>query len=398
MKRLFHSVVIFVFALSASAGTELADYVNKPDSHYGWKIVSKQSNEDGSVFILEMTSQQWLTKKEVDYPVWQHRMAVYVPENAQHETALLKIGGGTRTSMLKYTGSRLLMDIALRTKTVTASILNVPNQPLVFNDDPEKRVREEDDILAYQWAKHLKNKDSKQLALLPMVKSVVRAMDTITALCASDKVDTPVSVKHFVLTGKSKRGWTTWLTGATDKRVIAIAPQVIDLLNMQVSMKHHHRAYGEYSRAVYPYVENGIMAAIDTPQSEASLKILDPFSYRQMLTMPKMIINSGGDQFFLPDSSQFYFDKLIGPKYLRYIPNCGHGLNGTEGWTLLSFYSSVLNKTPMPDYTWNVTEEGQIFVTTETEPIAVKLWQIDNAESRDFRVDVTGENLENIIA
>ena len=33
--------------------------------------------------------------------------------------------------------------------------------------------------------------------------------------------------------------------------------------------------------------------------------------YRQRLSIPKYIINSSGDDFFTPDSSQFYFKKLI---------------------------------------------------------------------------------------
>ena len=43
--------------------------------------------------------------------------------------------------------------------------------------------------------------------------------------------------------------------------------------------------------------------------------------------MPKYLHNSTGDEFFVSDSSRFYYDDLQGPKYLRYFPNTGHGLN-----------------------------------------------------------------------
>jgi PhoPQ-activated pathogenicity-related protein len=39
-------------------------------------------------------------------------------------------------------------------------------------------------------------------------------------------------VNKFMLAGESKRGWTTWMTGPIDDRVIAMAPVVLSNLNM----------------------------------------------------------------------------------------------------------------------------------------------------------------------
>lgn len=382
-------VACTLFGCFATAGTELADYIAKPDTAYQWSQVSQQSNELGSMYVLQMNSQRWLTEQDVDQPLWHHGMVVYVPNKVAHKTALLLIGGGNNNIDYTKLGSSLLMKVALRTESVTAMISNVPNQPLVFKCDPERRRLSEDDILGFAWARFLENDDPTWLTLLPMTKSAVRAMDTVTALCRD--LPRPVAVDSFVVTGKSKRGWTTWLTAAADKRVVAIAPQVIDLLNMERSMEHHRAAYGEFSRAVGPYVKNGVMDAMGTPRSALSLSIIDPYTYRSTLTIPKLLLNSSGDQFFLLDSSQFYFNELQGAKYLRYIPNCGHSLDGSEAATLLAFYASVLNRTQMPEYTWSVTPAGQIRVTAKTEPMAVRVWQADNAAARDFRVDVTGK-------
>jgi PhoPQ-activated pathogenicity-related protein len=55
----------------------------------------------------------------------------------------------------------------------------VPNQPLVFNGDGQKLS--EDAITAFSWEKFLTSGDETWPFRLPMTKSVVRAMDTITS-------------------------------------------------------------------------------------------------------------------------------------------------------------------------------------------------------------------------
>ena len=67
-------------------------------------------------------------------------------------------------------------------------------------------------------------------ARLPMTKSAVRALDTVTEFMKSE-AGGKINVETFMVAGGSKRGWTTWTTAAVDKRVVAIAPMVIDLLN-----------------------------------------------------------------------------------------------------------------------------------------------------------------------
>ena len=93
--------------------------------------------------------------------------------------------------------------IATRTETVVTEVRNVPNEPLVFAGESEERT--EDGIIAYTWDKFLRTGDEKWPARLPMTKSAVRALDTVTAFCASDAGGN-VTVDEFFVAGGSKRG------------------------------------------------------------------------------------------------------------------------------------------------------------------------------------------------
>src|SRR5208283_1090903 len=131
-----------------------------------------------------------------------------------------------------------------------------------------------------------------------------------------------------------------------------------------------------------------IMEWNGTPQYKALMKIVEPYEYRQRLTMPKFIVNAAGDQFFLPDSSQFYFKDLPGIKYLRYVPNADHSLKGSGARsTLLACYNAVLYNVPLPRFDWTLPGDGSIRVTTQVPPSEVKLWQATNPDARDFRLE-----------
>jgi PhoPQ-activated pathogenicity-related protein len=368
--------------------TALDRYVAAPDTNYSFRLLSSRTVPEGKIHVLEMVSQAWLTANEVNQPRWTHWLSLAVPAEVKSRTALIYITGGNNDKGPPKGPDAKLSRIAVETKSVAAELRNVPNQPLVFGGDG--RPRFEDDLIAYTWDKFLRGGDGRWPARLPMTKAVVRAMDTVTAYCRSPEGGN-LAVERFMVAGASKRGWTTWATAAVDPRVVAIAPVVIDILNVETSMRHHYAAYGFWAPAVHDYVDHDIMNWVGLPQFKALMKIEDPFEYRERYVMPKLILNATGDQFFLPDSSQYYFEQLPGQKYLRYVPNADHSLKGSDAWdTLLAFYQAVLKGPALPRFTWALENDGAITVKATDRPREIRLWQATNPEARDFRLDTLG--------
>ncbi|HML18848.1 MAG TPA: PhoPQ-activated pathogenicity-related family protein [Bryobacteraceae bacterium] len=386
-RRLLCALAAIAIPLAArSKETALDRYVHAPDPSYHYEYFNRIPGDDCSGIVLDLTSQTWKPPVAPDRTVWKHWLIIVRPHEVRYTTAFLYITGGSNGDPAPVTVDPMLADIANTTHSAVVELRMVPNQPLTFPDGRKPNLVE-DEFIAYTWDKFLRTGNDIWPARLPMTKAAVKAMDAAQAYLASDGT----KIEHFVVAGAAKRGWTTWTTAAVDKRVVAIAPMVIDLLNIEPSFEHHYRAYGFYSPAVKDYEDLGIMKWSGTPEYRALMKIVEPYEYRDRLTMPKYIVNASGDRYFLPDSSRFYFDDLKGEKYLRYIPNADHSLKGSnarEG--LIAFYDAFLKKQPRPKFSWKFEDDGSIRVTAVTGPSEVKLWQATNPEHRDFRLSAIG--------
>jgi len=138
-----------------------------------------------------------------------------------------------------------------------------------------------------------------------------------------------MDVDQFMVCGASKRGWTTWLTGAVDSRVIGIAPIVMDMLNFKPNVLHMIKAYGGWTFAFQDYYDLNLTEWFDIPGADATqavchsvvgatspcvvspevfdplVNIIDPLVYKENLTMPKLVIDATDDEFFMPDDDHF---------------------------------------------------------------------------------------------
>lgn len=107
------------------------------------------------------------------------------------------------------------------------------------------------------------------------------------------------NIKKWMAMGASKRGWTTWLLGAVaGDRLMGIAPVVMDLLNFSQGVQHMWQTLGNWTFAFTDYLDMGIPGYFGTPVVDVLAAVIDPLMYKENLTMPKLVIDATGDEFF----------------------------------------------------------------------------------------------------
>ncbi len=378
-------------ALIPESSFPLKTYVETADPAFRYEIKETIRGESWTEYRVYLVSGTWLTEKEVDEPQWWHWLTIVVPDKVRETESLMLIGGGSRGETEPIPANEEMIRAALVTGSVVSHISNIPFQPIDFKNDTAKGVYE-DDLIAFAWMQFIEGGASedlqKWLPRFPMTRAVVKAMDVVQEICEFNQSQ----VEEFFVAGASKRGWTTWDVAAVDERVTGIAPVVIDLLNIIPSFQHHWQCYGEWAPAIDPYANLGVMNYLDSDEFFALLKLVEPYQFLERLTMPKLLINATCDEFFVTDSWKFYWDDLQGEKYLQYVPNVGHGLDGSYlPENLVSFYYATISDKEIPDFSWHISKDTIYAEIDPESEYQIRIWEAINKSSRDFKSYVVGD-------
>ena len=358
-------------------------YIAKEDDSYQWKKV--RQSKLGSVEYAELilTSQTW---RDI---VWKHQLHIIKPSSAPADCkqAVLFIAGGRWRDELEDPTrevrppreAALLTAVAEQLKTPVAILQHVPFQPMFGG-------MVEDEIISLTFENFIRTGDQEWPLLLPMVKSAVRGMDAVQEFSGEEW---DLQIEEFTVTGASKRGWTTWLTGAVDPRAAAIAPMVIDTLNLAPQMKHQLFSWGKYSEQIEDYTRRGIQQQMGTPLGLALQAIVDPYAYRERLNQPKLLIMGTNDRYWPLDALNLYWDGLNGQKYILYVPNNGHGITDFQRviGSLTALHRHSTGEQPLPNLDWDFAaspEALELSIASEQQPDEVRIW-LATSESRDFR-------------
>jgi len=230
------------------------------------------------------------------------------------------------------------------------------------------------------------------LLRFPMTKAAVNAMTVVQTFVSQERQH---GIDGFVVGGASKRGWTTWTTAAVDRRVVAIVPMVAPVLNLTAIMNRMYQAYGTFSFALDDYAAENVPAFINLPQFADLLELVGPSAFIDRLTMPKLVICATGDEFFMPESAEFFWKDLLGEKHLMMVPNAEHSLEGHQIDVLLNiqqFVESFIHQRSVPTLQWEFSNNGSVITTVLSQkPKTVTLWEAYNPTARDFRLLTCGE-------
>ena len=359
----------------------LADYVYASDPATRFAPVSQGELAGGTWRTFRLVSQRW---RGVE---WTHEFSVFVPTNVIAARGavpmmLLIDGGSSKKRPTEADGPsdvvKLVAAAAKAARLPAAVIRQVPYQPMFDG-------LMEDGLIAHSFVEYAKTGDPTWPLLLPMVKAAVAAMDAAAEVARADwKLD----IEGFVVTGASKRGWTSWLTAAVDPRVVAVVPQVIDMLSMDRHLRLQVQSFGGLSDNLTDYTSRGIEKLLGTPRGRELIGIVDPFSYRERLTVPKLIALGTNDPYWPLEALSLYRTDLPGACWVSYCPNAGHGIPGQRlGGLVVAMGKHVSGDEPLPDLRWRFEPAGDgtaCELHAAAQPERVVLWQAAS-NTRDFR-------------
>ncbi len=370
-------------ALKVTPKNALESYLNIEDNAFTWEVKDSFKIGEVTAYDLLLTSQKWREH------TWKHQLTILVPKETSYDGSLLFITGGSltdgmpnwKTKEKNGSESSAMAQIAQKNKGIVSIVRQVPMQPLYDGDLVE------DQLISFTLHNYKNDKDPTWPLLFPMVKSAVRAMDAVQEF-SKEKLQKDIT--RFTVSGASKRGWTTWLTGASDSRVEAIGPMVIDVLNMPVSLDYHITAWNAYSEQINDYIKLEIPQTVNSEDGNALTQMIDPYSYREKLTMPKLIFIGTNDEYWPVDAVKNYIKEIPGENYIHYTPNAGHNLDGGEKAlkSLSAFWEQTLKKESYPKLDYELVSDktsATLSVTSNSDDLkSVYLWLADS-DDRDFR-------------
>lgn len=347
----------------------LESYVKKGNQLF-WSVISEKMLSDGSFeSIINVSGLKW---KGV---AWHNRVMIMIPAHIKYRNAAMM----SLVSDFKEKRDDLYAVMAARAQTNGIPFILIcdePNQPLFDLKGTQ--------LIFYTFERFVKTSQEDWPLLFPMVKSVVYSMNATQQYLEAKHL----SLEKFFMFGISKLGWVTYLTGAIDPRIFAIAPMAYDSLNFLKQLEHQLKNWSVNGKSILSDLGLTFSQAINLLNSEKGRKLMslvDPYSYIEKLRMPKLIVDGTNDELWPVDAGSIYFYDLPGKNYVLYLPNKKHKIEYELSIvnTVLAFFKSSLKNEEFVDLRWSYSDES-LFITAEPFPISATGW-MSKSKTLDFR-------------
>ena len=347
IQRYLIGVIIFLSIITPCFAEEtvLEHYVRTPDDEFEYSLVKTSYDVLYTTYILDLTSQQW-HPDEVLPKKWEHWLVIVEPRLFGEYTERLPFFSLVRTdTALLYLlrgdadhedrpseASPQAVQLAMDTRSIVAELHGIPIGPVTFldeqpedygtfwcdDDNPFKKddedcelLREEDSLQARAFDLALSTEDFTWTLMAPMTKAVISSMDVMQEFLQQRYLGRQV-VNDFVLTGHSKRGHIAWLAAALDNRITGVAPVSYDLLNLSEQILLQEASWPMRSPEQDANEEFDLYNRFKSDIGTQLIADIDPYAYRDRLTVPALILVGTGDNYSCSDGVNLYLKDHAG--------------------------------------------------------------------------------------
>lgn len=336
----------------------LQRYIAEPDDAFAFEVTATIEGDGHTRYDVELVTQVWAPPGAAAVR-WTHRLSIIRPERVLTTTALLAVDDGPHdnAAVARWTVC------AGALHAIVAVLHGLPEQPVAMPDGPKTGQ----DLIDVGLARYVETGEPEWVPLLPMVKSIVRAMDAVESI-ARRTFDPPEAVEAFAVAGGGLAAWPVWLAPAVDYRIVAIAPADFDALNMA-------RLFEPGAPADHPLAA---IAARATPaQRGALLDLVDPYARRYRLTLPKLMLMPRPQPEAATGVTDAFFPGLLGPTHIAYVPGSDRSVLETADamGTLTAFAYAMLYNQPFPAVQLERSLLGQVRVHTSATVRDAELWR-----------------------
>lgn len=99
-------------------------------------------------------------------------------------------------------------------------------------------------------------------------------------------------------------------------------PSYPPILKSLLQLPHPIEAFGAYSTPSKAATD--FLQEINQPRGQSLIKMMDAYSYKEQLTLHKLIVLATNDDFFTTDAVNLYWEGLSEPKSILYLSNVTH--------------------------------------------------------------------------